>query len=163
MSDKKNTLFPLVLAALCFCILFPACKSGMDDMLDDYNSHYTPTKDPRIPPKPGDPDFDEKKMLFANYYVNNEGSVNLCGPNDCASYYWRIFNSTSDLEQNINDLATKINYYTNSGNKKQEFRFYIPNSSSILEVGTYKIKLVVTDSEGTVYTDIANLIIYERK
>ena len=150
--NNNKAVFSLVLSLLCFCFLC-SCKSGINDMLDDYNSHYTPTEDPRIPPKPGDPDFRANDMLSPIYPVDIDGSVNLTAPFDCTSYLWTL------TDKQGKDHIDKITFYKNCGNICREFRFYIPDSD--LELGTYKITLTVTDADNNSYTDTAALVIYE--
>lgn len=154
MSDKKNTLFPLVLAALCFCILFPACKSGMDDMLDDYNSHYTPTEDVPEVPGPGDIDFCSIEMLSDLYAIGDNESLNLFGPPKCKEYKWEVIDPFLIPEPD----CVQVIYPEGFNDTSRRFLIYVP-SSGLLR-GVYQIKLTVVGENEETYSDMCKLIIY---
>lgn len=137
-----------------FLLYMGGCKGSLQDMLTEYNSYYNPTKDERIPPKPGDPDFLESEMLFPSYYICQNGSVNLAAP-ESSSYHWVLKDKFN------NDLTASLKFYENCGPQERDFRFYLPLAYPELEVGTYKIILEVTDAAGNLYSDSASLVIYE--
>lgn len=137
-----------------FLLYMGGCKGSLQDILNEYNSYYIPTKDERIPPKPGDPDFSESEMLFPTYYICEDGSVNLAAP-ECNTYKWELRDKQDEL------LTSRLKFYENSGPEEREFRFYLPLSYPPIEVGTYKITLEIMDEAGTVYSDTAMLVIYE--
>lgn len=137
-----------------FLVYMGGCSGSLQSILNEYNSYYTPTKDPRVPLKPGEEGFNASEMLFPSYYTSEEGSVNLAAP-ESSSYKWAL------VDRDNNDLTSSLKFYDSCGPQQREFRFYLPLAYPALEVGTYKIILEVTDSEGNLYSDTALLVIYE--
>lgn len=137
-----------------FLLYIGGCKGSLQDMLNDYNSYYNPTKDERIPPKPGDSDFLASEMLFPSYYICEDGSVNLAAP-ESSSYKWVL------KDKQGNELTNSLKFYNDCGPDKREFKFYLPLSYPEIGVGTYKITLEVTDAGGNLYADSTTLVIYE--
>ena len=140
MTTKSSFVFFIIFSL----ILFSTCHSNVQTMLDDYNSHFTNA--PLDPPGPDDPGFDENKMLDHKYYVCIDGTINLSAPKS-SSYYWKMTDKNKEI----------IKTY-----REKDFRFYLPETFSNLDIGTYTLYLEVQDSKGNVYSDTANLIIYEQ-
>ena len=140
MTRKFSFAFFIIISL----ILFSTCHTNVQTMLDDYNSHFTNA--PLDPPGPDDPGFDENKMLDHKYYVCIDGTINLSAPKS-ASYYWKMTDKNKEI----------IKTY-----REKDFRFYLPEAFSNLDIGTYTLYLEVQDSKGNVYSDTANLIIYEQ-
>lgn len=148
MSKLKFILLLLIL-------LITGCKSGMDSMLEDYNGNFTVDYDVMNQfPSPGDPDFDEKQMLWETYCVGSHETVNLAGPYKCDSYNWVVTDP-------LNDEEVTVKYFdgTYICNQRQ-FVTYIPESG--LEIGkTYRLTLTVSDKDGNLYSDVCELVIYQ--
>ena len=138
-----------------FLLYMGGCSGSLQSILNEYNSYYTPTKDPRVPLKPGEEGFSASEMLFPSYYVCEDGSVNLAAP-ESASYKWTL------NDKDNNDLTSSLKFYESCGPQQQDFRFYLPLAYPELAVGTYKITLEVTDATGITYSDTALLVIYEK-
>lgn len=140
-------LFILAVCLIGFTFLFTNCKTGVQTMIDDYNSQFTPTEDEVLPPCPGDDNFHENKMLAPIYYICCDGTINLAAPYKCSSYEWKLFSPDKQLIEDI---------------KKREFIYYLPTSHFDITAGTYQIKLEVKDSGGRSYNDTATIVIYDR-
>lgn len=146
-------LIPVILGGILLCLF--SCSHSLQDMVDEYNSNFVPTKDKEEPSKPGDEDFDPDLMLFPTYYICTDGSVNLAAP-ESVTYKWGLYNSKNE------DITATLKCYETCGPSDQEFRFYLPLSYPAVGVGTYKIELEVTDAVGNPYNDTATLIVYEQ-
>lgn len=143
---KNSELLLLCVAFLLFLQTITGCKNNLQTMLDDFNSKFTPTEDEVIPPYPGDPDFDEKKMLFPTYYICCDGTINLAAPYS-SSYNWKLISPDKEL------VVTK---------NTREFIYYLPASFYEIKAGTYRIRLEVKDEENNSYIDEATVVIYDR-
>ncbi len=142
----------LCLILLLLVPLLAGCTNSIQTMLDDYNSRFTATQ-PEESLSPGDEGFDEKDMLFLEYYVASDDTLNLFGPFNCSSYEWKL--EDPETREEIDVVM-----FTNHTKYQREYVTYIPDSG--LETGkTYKLTLTVTDKEGNVYTDICALVIYQ--
>lgn len=142
----------LCLMLLLLVPLLAGCSNSVQTMLDDYNSRFTAEEKEKIL-SPGDEGFDEKDMLFLEYYVSYDDTLNLFGPYRCNSYTWTVVDP---------EIGEEVDIVMFSGHTKyqREYVTYIPESG--LEAGrTYKLTLRVTDKEGNVYTDVCALVIYE--
>ena len=158
MKKKMNCYKIIVIFlffSLFFCIYFlSACSNSTQTMLDEYNSHfvYTTTEVPE--PVPGDSDFNAEDMLDPYYYVRTDATLNLSAPKS-SSYYW-------SLSLKGEDKTTCIRYLNSDfSNQTRRFIFYLPDSKPTLDVGTYIVTLLVTDSEGNEYQDSAKLVVFE--
>lgn len=143
----------LCLILLLLVPLLAGCSNSVQTMLDDYNSRFTAIKT-EVSLNPGDEGFDESNMLFRWYYVASDDTLNLFGPYKCNSYNWIVTDPDTNEEVNVNMFAGYTKY-------QREYVTYIPESG--LEVPhTYKLTLQVTDKEGNVYTDIAELVLFKK-
>lgn len=129
-----------------------SCNNSMQTMLDDYNKHFLPAETDIDPILPGEEGFIESNMLFSQYTVCEDGSVNLSAP-ESSSYKWVITNKNKEP-------ITNISFYNKSGYRNKDFRFYLPKNN--IKVGSYTISLTVTDSEKNEYSDSCLLIVYEK-
>lgn len=157
MKKLRFVAIPLLL------LLVIGCDNSVQTMLDDYNSNFTVTHavDDGKSPIPGDVDFVASEMLFEEYYVASDDTLNLSAPFKCDSYTWVV----TDPEEKVpaGGTPTEINVVMFEGRDKvsREFVTYIPESG--LEVGkTYRITLtVVGTADRKTYTDTAGLVIYK--
>lgn len=169
----KNT--NAIVTFILFSLLLPlcACKNNIQTMLDDYNGHFEPGPEPSHVKSPGDPGFTADGMLSMSYYVSSEGSVNLSAPPNCTSYTWTFYKShiktnpiTAVEETEYEDITDILYFYNNCNKHTKDFRAYIPNSQyeadSYLNIGTYKLELVVTDISHKEYKDSCTIVIYKQ-
>jgi hypothetical protein len=136
--------------------MLTGCKNNIQTMLDDYNSSFSILPEKPLP-SPGDIDFVASEMLYSEYYVASDDTLNISGPYNCNSYLWVVTkpDSTTDKDEVVN-----INLYDSYTLNEREFVTYIPDSG--LEVGkTYRLTLTVTDKEGNEYKDSCGLVIYK--
>lgn len=152
---KKNLFFSLVIASLFLCTAFLSCKSSIDDMLKDYNSHYTPTEDIPEVPGPGDPNFSSSAMLSLEYAVKDNSSLNLIGPPKCKEYKWTIIDPFIE----DGDKIVNVKYPVGFDDKSQRYVIYIPTSGLLR--GVYQLKLTVVGNNNITYEDVSELIIYQ--
>lgn len=145
-------------------IVLTSCKNNVYTMLNDYNSHFAPAEDEIPDPKPGDSDFDEKKMLRDKYDIYDNETLNLYGPNGCASYNWSIKNPfiKHEIDQNGNTIVyetgkpVELKFHDDTHNANSQ-RFVLVPSKSGLDLGVYILELVVTDSSNNEYKDSCKL------
>lgn len=143
-----------VILTISFLLLMVSCSNDIQTILNDYNSNFNEITE-YYAPKPGDPDFDERQMLFGEYYVASDDTLNLFGPYGCDSYSWSVTDPKDKSGAEIDVVL--FQGYTKF---QREYVVYIPDSG--LETGkTYKLTLTVTDKEGTIYTDTCGLVVYQ--
>ena len=132
------------------------CSNSFGTMLDDYNSHFTINdKGGNGQPSPGDADFVANMMLYSTYCVSSEDTLNLSAPYNCNRYSWVVTKFDDETETPV-----EINYFNGTSGTTRDFATYIPESG--LEVGkTYKLTLTIEDMEGSIYSDICELVIYQ--
>lgn len=159
----------LLLALL--CTFFAACSNSVDDMVDEYNGNFEDeTKNYKAYGlSPGDIGFSEEYMLYSKYSVRSDGTLILCAPKNCASYKWELYKLT---EKSTTYLTSVGEYVVKKTEEEQVelilsngttsttklFNLYVPESK--LEIGSYKLKLTVTDEEKNEYKDSCSLVIY---
>lgn len=169
---KKNLLYP-ILCLIIFSGLFSSCLNSIDDLYDQYNENFTKnmlleqylsqkqTEEEEIEDKiltPNDEGFDESDMLFEEYYVYDDGTLNLAAPPDCYNYQWTVQDPVNGYK-NVTiykfwDGTMNVDVYT-----KREFIIYVPDSG--LESGkTYQLTLTVEDKAGNKYSDVCGIIVY---
>ena len=86
---------------LCLILLlsgFSSCVNSLDDLCDQYNENYKKNTileylsqmqseqakhEDETQKKPGDIDFNQDEMLFEEYFVYDDGTLNLAAPPDC--------------------------------------------------------------------------------
>ncbi len=123
-------------------------------MLNSYNESFE-VVNTNVSPNPGDDDFVESEMLFTEYYVSCDDTLNIAAPYNCSSYKWVV----TDPEDNSGD-ELDIQMYEDYTKVQREFVTYIPDSG--LETGiTYRLTLTVTDKDGNSYSDTCGLVIYK--
>lgn len=170
---KKNLLYP-ILCLIIFSGLFSSCLNSIDDLYDQYNENFAKStmleellkqqqqeqekEEEETQKKPGDIDFDESDMLFEEYYVYDDGTLNLAAPPDCYNYQWTVQDPVNGYK-NVTiykfwDGTMNVDVYT-----KREFIIYVPDSG--LESGkTYQLTLTVEDKAGNKYSDVCGIIVY---
>lgn len=150
---KSNWL--IIVTFLIFSLV--GCSNGVtiDDMLADYNKNFsTPnTQTDREYKNPDDEDFDPSKMLLENYFVVENGSFVVAGPEGCESYNWKI-TTTAELGKIL-----KVKMVGNLTQSSREFAFYAPTSG--LKVDSYQLTLTIVTKGGKEYSDTCRLVIYK--
>ena len=157
-----------------FCLMilvgaFSSCVYSLDTLSDQYNENFKKNtmlellaqqmeqkqkEDVYPSPKPGDPDFDEDDMLFDEYFVYDDGTLNLSAPPSSYNYKWVV----RDPELGYREVEI-LKFWEGSGKNQREFVIYIPDSG--LETKTYQLSLTVYDVQGKEYSDVCGLIVYD--
>lgn len=166
----KKKLRYSILCLIILCGLFSSCVNSIDDLYDQYNENFaqkslleqylsqqqTETVEEEDEHKtPDDPDFDENDMLFDEYFVYEDGTLNLAAPHNCYNYSWTLRDPGLGYRE-VPILA----YWEGSGPDQREFVIYIPDTG--LEAKTYQLNLVVYDRNGKRYEDVCGIVIYPR-
>lgn len=126
--------------------------------MDDYNGNFgkpalTAVEIAQL--GPDDPGFDERMMLFDDYFVSHDDTLTLAAPYNCSSYLWVI----TDPEAEDADAPVPVQTYGNFTDYQREYVLYIPESG--LETGkTYKLTLTVKNKGGKIFHDDCCLVIY---
>ena len=161
---------------LCLILLlsgFSSCVNSLDDLCDQYNENYKKNTileyrsqmqseqaehEDETQKKPGDIDFNQDEMLFEEYFVYDDGTLNLAAPPDCYAYSWTVRDPSKGYA-----VVTIAKYWDGTTNaseyNEREFVIYIPDSG--LEPKTYQLTLTLRDREGNKYEDVCGLIVYE--
>lgn len=150
---KKLIYFLTIIFALSLC----TCSGGIKEMLDDYNSNFTPYVE--IPLLPGEEGFMEDTMLFSIYHVPSTATLCLFAPEvPNAEYKWQIRTSEERIPLSLSGKEINLNQFDNDPN----LVLYIP--SLAIANGSYWLKLTVKINQGgeeLVFTDSTELVIYE--
>ncbi len=150
----KKKLLILNLCLIILCGYITSCLNSMDDLTGSYNKNFTVTAiEGEDVLKPGDEGFDENTMLYDEYFVYNDGTLNLAAPKDCYNYTWILRDPEYDYS-----VVQIAKFWEGSGTNTREFIIYIPESG--LEAKTYQLSLTLYDKEGNAYTDVCGLIVY---
>lgn len=164
MKKRTVVLTSALVSLFAAAVVLNACKDNVYTMLDDYNSHFMPAEDEIPDPKPGDEGFEPSRMLRDKYDIYDNETLNLFGPNDCASYSWTIKNPF--IKHEIDDNGNTITYdvgkpveldFSNSDYNAKSQRFVLIPSKHGLDLGVYILELAVTDSSNNVYKDSCKL------
>lgn len=164
---KKNLLYP-ILCLIIFSGLFSSCLNSIDDLYDQYNENFArntlleqllsqqseEVEDDNEHKTPDDPDFNQNDMLFDEYFVCNDGTLNLAAPPNCYNYSWTLQDPSANWKE-----VSILKYWEGSGPDQREFVIYIPDTG--LENKTYQLTLEVYDRKGNVYRDVCGIIIYD--
>lgn len=139
---KKLIYFLTIIFALFIC----SCSGGMQEMLDDYNSNFTPYEEENL--LPGQEGFEEESMLALIYHVPSSATLCLIAPElPDAKYEWKITTKNDDEIMTINGSKLIL---------------YIPNYE--IKTGTYWLTLTVKIGQGgeeQIFTDSCELVIFE--
>ena len=139
------------------------CSNSIQTMLDDYNSNFAITHavDDGSQPIPGDKDFVAADMLFTEYYVASDDTLNLSAPHKCDSYTWVVTDPEEYVPEGSSPTPIDVVMFEGRDKVSREFITYIPESG--LEVGkTYQITLTIVGTlDKKTYTDTAGLVIYK--
>jgi len=151
---KKTLLF--LVSFILFCML-NSCSDGVETMLDEYNSHFTPVYEEVL--IPGDKNFNEKTMLFDLYHVANTSTLCISAPEaEGAIYRWEITDADGNFPKQINGR----NFDFSQLETKSNLILYMPTIA--LPAGTYWLNLYVSltnEIETLNYSDSSELVIYE--
>ena len=135
---KKLIYFVTIIFALFIC----SCSGGMQEMLDDYNSNFTPYEEENLLPG------QEDSMLALIYHVPSSATLCLIAPEvSDAKYEWKI--TTKDNEEIMTIIGSRL-------------ILYIPNYE--IKPGTYWLTLTVKIGQGgeeQIFTDSCELVIFE--
>ncbi|MBP3606965.1 MAG: hypothetical protein J6J11_01435 [Treponema sp.] len=136
-----------VLILLCSILIFSACNSSYDAMLDDFNSNFTQSYYEKDTMDFGDEDFDTSLMIPSEQYVMQPYySICLSAPKGASEYRWILTWYKEDVENSkIISLARSVSY-----------TFY----DDCILGRPYIITLEAKDSAGTLFTDSAEIILY---
>lgn len=150
---KVNCRFPTLLFLL--GMIFTGCSDSINTMLEEYNDNFEKKVSWYSEPQPGDPDFNERNMLFDEYGVTSEDTLNLSAPGNCNEYTWTMEDPDEDY------AVVTVNHYGVSNNKSKDYAVYIPTSG--LKCGkTYRLHLWVRGkTDNKEYNDWAAIIIYK--
>jgi len=165
---KKNLLYP-ILCLIIFSGLFSSCLNSIDDLYDQYNENFTKnmlleqylsqkqTEEEEIEDKiltPNDEGFDERDLLYEEYFVYDDGTLNLAAPYDCYEYKWIVRDPASDYQE-----VPIVKFWENCSYTTREFVIYLPTSG--LKAGkTYQLTLSLKNKAGKVFSDSCGLIVY---
>ncbi len=156
---KKIVLF------IFLSFLLASCSSSIDSIISDYNSGFdteVSVKKSTSSLSPGDDGFTADDMLKETYFVSSTATLNLYGPQNCASYKWNLLQIEQVSELNLTySVERAVSYSLSNGSSEtsRAFILYIPASG--LETGTYKLTLTVTDKEGNEYSDNCRIVVYQ--
>lgn len=164
---KKNLLY-LFLCLIILNGLFSSCINSIDDLYDQYNENFaqntlleqylsqqkTEEGEENDQKTPYDPDFKQEDMLFDEYFVYNDGTLNLAAPPKCYNYKWILRDPAAGYKE-----VEILKYWEGSGPDQRSFVIYIPDTG--LESRTYQLSLIVYDFDGNRYHDECGIIIYD--
>ncbi len=154
-----------VFLILILTVSFVSCANSVNSMLSDYNSGFSSdvsVKKSSAALSPGDDGFNADNMLCPTYFVASDATLNLYGPEKCASYKWKLLQIAQVTKLNLTySFEKSVAYSLSNGSSEvsRAFILYIPSSG--LETGTYKLTLTVTDKEGKEYSDNCKIVVYQ--
>lgn len=124
----------------------------MDSLLDNYNSHYTLAPDgPESLPQPGEDNFLQENMLYENYIVYSDGTLNLAAPVKATNIKWAMFDPETDEE-------VPVKLMTGFSTNTTRYVLYAPESN--LQIGkTYQLSLKVLGPQDVIYRDTCEVAI----
>ena len=93
-------------------------------------------------------------MLFDEYFVYNDGTLNLAAPPRCYNYKWVL----RDPEKGYEEVKI-LKYWEGSGPDQRLFVIYVPETG--LESKTYQLTLTVYNKEEKPFSDVCGIIIYD--
>ncbi|MCQ2240740.1 hypothetical protein [Treponema sp.] len=158
--------FKFILCRFCAIVsfaMFSGCMNGVDNMLNEYNSHFEQQGDPLAEILPGDENFMESSMLLEKYPVANDASLTIVAPK-ASSYKWSLYKIQKDIKDvygysalDVEKVPISLSPYVSD--TSQALSFYLPDMLQI-ETGTYELRLEVM-AKGKSYRDAAMLIVYD--
>lgn len=164
---KKNLLY-LFLCLIILNGLFSSCINSIDDLYDQYNENFaqntlleqylsqqkTEEEEEEKVLTPNDPDFDEDDLLYEEYFVYDDGTLNLAAPYDCYEYKWIVRDPSAEYSE-----VPIVKFWENCSYTTREFVIYLPTSG--LKAGkTYQLTLSLKNRAGEVFSDSCGLIVY---
>lgn len=147
---NKNCFILLILFILAFSVF--SCSDSYDEMFFELNGNFVEVGAIKLSPKIGDSNFLENMMIpNYQYTINKNSSLYLRAPDGAENYDWKI-----ELPSETSNSRTLIKQSVSKSNTL----FYQP--TDVIKLGVrYELILIATTKEGTVYTDVAELIFYE--
>ncbi|MBQ1949528.1 MAG: hypothetical protein II367_05170 [Treponema sp.] len=104
---------------------------------------------------PNDEGFDEEDLLYEEYFVYDDGTLNLAAPYDCYDYKW-IVRDPSDGYSEVKILK----FWDKCGYDTREFIIYLP-TSGLVGGKTYQLTLSLRNRDGKVFSDSCGLVVYD--
>lgn len=158
---KKHITLALFFTFMIF--LLTTCKTDVNSIIDDYNSHFNPDSsvNPVTGPCPGDDDFTADIMLEEEYLVWSDATINLSAPNNCSTFSW-VITDPDDKEETpipVHYFGHKPEVSYSEWNQQRLFINIIDSGLKINKV--YKLSLTVVGADGHTYKDVAALVVYQ--
>lgn len=152
MKKNYNTNYFALIFTIILAFSGFSCSDSYDEMFYELNGNFIEVGAVKLTPKIGDKDFNEEIMLpNFQYTINRNSSLCLTAPDGAEYYDWKI-----ELPSETSNSRTLINRSVSNSNTL----FYQP--TDVIKLGVrYELTLIATTKEGTVYTDVAELIFYE--
>lgn len=139
--------------AIMVLMLFTACTSGVNSMVEDYNHNFSAAKNTNTTSiSIYDKDFSATNMLSGRYTLAAHDTLCLLAPNDASQYQWR---ATMTDGRNFDSKDPR---FIELG-AQQQLTIYVPDSG-LEQWAKYDLTLTVYDAEGTTYSDTASLVVY---
>ena len=154
-----------MLLSIAGCLSLSSCKNNIQPMLEKTNGHFKAEQEAYDTSlNPGDEGFDEREMLFSDYYVGTRMSLSVTAPK--AQYYWWTLYSLEKTETAVwvgADEVKRTEFALPPGvvQYEQTFSFYVPEMPGMVP-GTYELILAVRDAENKVYVDSATVVVYDQ-
>lgn len=139
-----------MLVAVAF--LASSCMNGLDNMLSEYNSHFTKVQPDPKALEPGDLGYNPDNLLLPEYFVALNASLNIPSSDRGASFSWSLtkLNQSSGLKTVVYKTMVK------------NFVLQVSDYPEIQE-GTYCLTLVLTVESGETFMDEAYVFVYDHK
>ncbi len=151
---KKSYKIVTPILAIIFILSFStfSCSDSYNVLFADLNENFIEVGDIKLTPKIGDEDFNETMMIpNFQYAINVNSTLYLTAPEGAHEYDWKI-----ELPSETSKTRTLIK------RSVSESTTLIYQPTNIIKLGVrYELTLIATTKEGTVYTDVAELIFYE--
>lgn len=153
----------LIITSTLLLSLIISCDTSIDNIIEDYNSNFTPDPDmiKTSGPSPGEDDFTEDVMLENEYFIWDDSIFILAAPEFCVEYSWII----TDPDDSTN-TPVPVHQYGEPETlfhqiwKGRDFCINIIDSGLITNK-VYKLTLKAISKEGHVYQDTAALVVYK--
>ena len=146
-------LTSIFLLSLVFCL---SCQNSYDSMIENLNSNFIEVGHTKNIPNIGDEDFNEEMMLpQLQYTLKKSSNICLSAPKGAVTYEWLI-----ELPHTSRTLEDSSRTLIKRSVSQSSTLYYTPSEE--IKIGIlYILTLNATTTEGTVYTDDAEMIFYE--
>lgn len=158
---------------LCLIILigaFSSCVNSLDTLYDQYNENFKKNTMLELLAQqmqqqaeeikkekvltPNDEGFNELDLLYEEYFVYDDGTLNLAAPYDCYDYQWVLRDPANGYKE------VKVQkFWEGSGYDKREFIIYLPESGLQAEK-TYQLTLSLRNKALKPFADSCQLHVY---